>query len=299
MNAIVTAARGQISDLIDLTKPRITLLVLVTAFTGMWFAAGGLPPLGLTFFTLLGIGLASAASAVLNNYIDREVDGYMERTRNRALADGRLLPQHALRFGLSLAILAFGLLFYAVNPLTAVLAVATIFFYVCIYTLWLKRYSSLCTEIGGVAGAMPPVLGWVAVTNGLGWPALWTFIIMMLWQPPHFWALALLRVDEYRLAGLKMLPVTHGEAVTKRRMLVYTVALLPATVAMYSLNLTGPFYLVVALGCGILYLVKTIKFTRNAITPQGARRLFAFSILYLSVLFVMMFVDCSCGDAVF
>ena len=298
MSATLTAVRCQVGDFIELTKPRITLLVLVTTFTGMWLASGGIPALELVVLTLVGTGLASAASGVLNNYTDREIDKYMARTRNRALPAGRMDPQLALYFGFILGLTAFVILFFAVNPLTAWLAVGTIFFYVAIYTLWLKRSSPLCTEVGGVAGALPPVIGWAAVTGEIGWPALVMFLIMFLWQPPHFWALALLRADEYRRAGIPMLPVVSGVRVTKFRMLIYTIALLPATAAMYWLNLVGSAYLVVALGLGLLYLGLTIDFASKPVTQQGARRLFGFSITYLLVLFTMIFVDCQCNGGI-
>jgi protoheme IX farnesyltransferase len=287
----MTAVCNQISDLVELTKPRITLVVLVTAFTGMWLAGGGVPAPQLAIISLLGIGLASAASSVLNNYIDRNVDRYMSRTRNRALPAGRLHPNIALYFGLLLTLCAFAILFIAANLLTAVLAVLTVAFYVCIYTIWLKRRSSLCTEIGGIAGALPPVIGWAAVTGDLAWPAFALFVVMLLWQPSHFWALALLRADEYRAAKLPMLPVTHGVRATKQRMLVYTLILIPASISMYSLQLTGPRYLLVAAILGLLYLVITIRFIyRPGI--QGAGRVFGFSIFYLVALFTMMYIDC-------
>jgi protoheme IX farnesyltransferase len=222
----------------------------------------------------------------------------MARTRNRALPAGRIDPQLALYFGFLLGITAFAILFFAVNPLAAWLAAGTVFFYVGVYTLWLKRTTPLCTEVGGVAGALPPVIGWAAVTNEIGWPALVLFLIIFLWQPPHFWALALLRADEYRQAGLPMLPVARGERVTKTRMLVYTTALLPATAAMYWFNLVGPAYLLVALGLGLAYLGLTIDFSGKPVTKQGARRLFGFSITYLLVLFIMMFADCQCSTGI-
>ena len=267
------------------------MLVLVTTFTGMWLAAGGVLSPELVVLTLLGTGLASAAGCVLNNYTDRDVDKRMTRTRNRVLPAGRMDPQLALGFGLLLGITAFVILFLAVNPLSAWLAVGTVFFYVGVYTLWLKRTSPLCTEVGGVAGALPPVIGWAAVTNEIGWPALVLFLIIFLWQPPHFWALALLRADEYRKAGLPMLPVARGVHVTKTRMLIYTAVLLPATAAMYGLHLVGLAYLIVAMGLGLLYLGLTIDFAGKPIAQKSARQLFGFSITYLFVLFTMMFVD--------
>jgi len=291
VNTAVVSARSQWKDFIELTKPRITLLVLVTAFAGMWLAAGGMPEPALVLFTLLGTGLASASSAVLNNYVDRDVDKRMSRTQDRALPAGRVSAVHALLFGLGLGLAAFALLVWAVNALTAWLAVGTIAFYVLVYTLWLKRHSPLCTSIGGVAGALPPVIGWAAVSHGLDWPALALFGILFLWQPPHFWALALLRTEEYRQAGLPMLPVVRGERTTKRQMLLYTLALLPASVAPFALNLTGWLYLAAALGLGAAYLAKTVDFARKPLSRPGARKLFLFSILYLFSLFLVMFVD--------
>ncbi len=298
MSATITAVRSQTNDFIELCKPRIALLVLVTTFSGMWLAGNGVVAIDLIIATLIGTGLASAASGALNNYVDREVDKKMARTRMRALPSSRLHPQQALWLGVMLSLWSFAILFYLVNPLTAFLAAGTTFFYVVIYTIWLKRSSSLCTEIGGVAGALPPVIGWAAVTNSIGWPALVMFAIMFIWQPPHFWALALLRVEEYRQANLKMLPVTHGSRATKIRMLLYTIALLPASAAMYWLQLVGPTYLILALALGLVYLILTIDFARKPITHQSTRRLFGFSILYLLGLFTLIFADCQCNSGV-
>lgn len=295
MNMTVAAVRSQVSDFFELTKPRIALLVLVTTFTGMWLAADGMPSLSLVFCTLLGTGLASSAAGTLNNYVDREVDVLMARTRHRALPAGRVLPQQALLQGLLLTALAFIWLWITVNPLTAALALITIGFYVVIYTIWLKRSSPWCTEIGGVAGALPPLIGWAAVTGSISWPALLLFLILMLWQPPHFWALALIRSEEYRRARLPMLPVVSGERVTKQRMLWYTVALLPATIGMYVFQRVGLAYLVVAVELGVLYLALTIEFVRQPVTTKSARKLFGFSIIYLLLLFTMMFVDSESG----
>lgn len=294
-DASITAVRSQTSDLFEICKPRIALLVLITTFTGMWLAGNGAVSLDLAFITLLGTGLASAASGAFNNYVDREVDKHMARTRTRALPSSRLHPQQALWLGGTLSISSFILLYYFVNPLTAYLAVSTIFFYVVIYTIWLKRTSPLCTEIGGIAGALPPVIGWAAVSNSIGWPAVVMFLIMFIWQPPHFWALALLRADEYRAANLPMLPVVSGKDVTKTRMLLYTIVLIPASTAMYWLGLTGISYLVGALILGAIYLTLTINFTRKAITHQSTRKLFAYSIVYLTGLFILIFADCQCA----
>ena len=298
MSATITATHSLASDLVEICKPRIALLVLVTTFAGMWLAASTSLAFDLVILTLLGTGLASAASGAFNNYVDREVDKLMARTRMRALPSSRLHPQQALWLGVMLTLWSFAILFYFVNPLTAILVQATTFFYVVIYTIWLKRSSPLCTEIGGIAGAMPPVIGWAAVTNEVAWPALMMFLIMFIWQPPHFWTLALLRADEYRQAKLPMLPVTHGNRTTKIRMLLYTVALLPASLAMYWLQLVGPTYLILATVLGTTYLVLTINFARKPITHKSTRKLFGFSILYLLGLFTLIFIDCQCGGAI-
>lgn len=287
----ISAIRNQSSDFYELAKPRIALLVLVTTFVGMWVASQGTASLSLVMFTLLGTGLASAASGALNNYIDREIDQRMARTRNRALPAGRIRPQHALWFAFVLTISAYLILNYTVNALTAWLTMLTIFFYVVVYTIWLKRKSSLCTEIGGVAGALPPVIGWTAVTNEITWPAVLLFMIIFLWQPPHFWALALVRANEYKQAKIPMLPVVSGVRPTKLRMLIYTAALLPATAAMYWHGLLGLPLLLASLGFGLVYLILTIDFARKPVTARSARRLFGFSILYLLGLFTLIFVN--------
>lgn len=278
-------------DLYQLTKPKITRMILVTTFTGMWLAAGGPPELSLTFWTLLGVGLASSSSCAINNYIDREIDQHMDRTKDRPLPAGRLAPQSALALGAVLGLLSIAILLWQVNPLTAGLTLFTNFYYVVIYTLWLKRHSTLNTSLGGVSGALPAVLGVTAVANAIT-PVAWAlFGIMYLWQPPHFWALALIKVEEYRRVGIPMLPVVKGEAVTKRQMMIYTVLLIPASFSLYWLKATGPIYLATAIVLGAAYLGLTIDFVRKPVERKSAYRLFFFSIIYLCVLFVMMFVN--------
>lgn len=280
-----------LNDMYELTKPRITFMVLITTFTGMWLAAGGPPVWNLIFWTLLGVGMASASSSTFNNYIDREIDRHMDRTRNRPLPAGRLAPSVALMLGSVLGLSSLVVLLLFVNPLTAWLTLFTNFFYVVIYTLWLKRSSPLCTSIGGVSGALPSVLGVTAVTGMLTPTALALFGIMYLWQPPHFWALALIKTEEYRRVGIPMLPVVKGERVTKRQMLIYTVLLIPASLSLFWLHVTGWVYFAVALSLSLTYLGLTIHFILKPVTRKLAYRLFFFSIIYLCVLFVMMFVN--------
>ena len=290
-NVVFSTLRKQLADLYELTKPRITTLVLVTTFVGMWVASSGSVNFTLVFFTLLGTGLASASSATFNNFIDRKIDARMARTRNRALPSGRISAKTAFIFATVLAVCAFTILATFANYLTAWLAIFTIFFYVIIYTVWLKRYSTLCTEVGGIAGALPPVIGWAAVTNEITWPALLMFLVIFLWQPPHFWALALLRADEYKKANIPMLPVIKGTRLTKFRMLLYTVALIPTTVSMYMFGLNGITFLLASTLLGIAYLILTIDFMRKPVTLKSARRLFSFSILYLLGIFTLVFID--------
>lgn len=276
----------------EITKPRITFLVLITTFTGMWLTLKTVPPLLLTLYTLLGVGMASASSGTFNNFIDREIDAHMERTKTRPLPAGTIQPYQAIIWAVFLACGSFAILASQVNLLTASLALFTNFFYVVIYTIWLKRSSPLCTDIGGVAGALPPVLGVTAVTNEIT-PVAWAlFAIMMLWQPPHFWAIALVKTEEYRKVGIPMLPVVKGEKVTKWHMLAYTIVLIPASLSLYWLDATGIFYLTVASLLGATYLYLTVDFMRRPFERKIALRLFFFSILYLCMLFVMMFIDC-------
>jgi protoheme IX farnesyltransferase len=289
----MSAARTQFADYVELSKPRIALVVLVTAFAGMWMAAGHNLPLSLVLCTLVGTGLASASAGVLNNYIDRDIDPLMSRTSQRAIAAGRVEPRQALFVGLALAGVSFVLLVTTTNLLAATLAMGTIYFYVVIYTMWLKRSSDLCTEIGGIAGALPPIIGWAAVTGSVGLPALLLFLIMFIWQPPHFWVLALLRADEYRKAGIPMLPVTGGATLTKAKMLLYTAALVPCTLSLFILGYAGQVYLTVSTTAGLMYLVWTIDFVRKPLDRKSALHLFFFSIAYLLIVFTAIFIDSS------
>ena len=278
--------------ILELIKPKIAILVLVTTFSGMWLGTGGLPSLELTCFTLIGIGLAGASSSILNNYIDRNRDKLMERTRNRVLPTGKMHPHHALFAGVGMGVISFALLYAKVNLLTALLALGSILYYVCIYTMWLKRTTSLCTVLGGVAGALPPVMGLTAVGE-FGIPALILFGILFIWQPPHFWALALIRKDEYRLAGFPILPVTKGDLATKQQMLIYTIILLPFSLLPYYFGLAGKFYLFSALALGLVYIIWTIHFSMKPFSAPAARRLFYFSIFYLALLYIILFLDCT------
>ena len=286
-----TAVREQLADYVQLSKPRIAMVVLVATLAGMWLAAGSALAISQVSLTLLGVWLASASAGMLNNYVDRDIDRLMSRTAHRATAAGRVEPEQVLRLGLALAGAAFLVLVLNCNLLTAVLAMATIYIYVVVYTLWLKRSTDLCTEIGGVAGALPPLIGWAAVSGDIGLPAILLFVVMFLWQPPHFWVLALLRADEYRKAGIPMLPVTAGPMITKAKMLLYTAALLPATLSLYLTGVAGPLYAFISTTAGLVYLLLTLDFIRRGLHRKSAVNLFLFSIVYMLLIFTAIFID--------
>jgi protoheme IX farnesyltransferase len=285
--------RRALADYLDLTKPGITLMVLFTTLAGLWLASRGIPPLGLTFFALLGTGLASAAAATFNNLLDRDLDATMERTRDRPLPAGRLRPAEALALGVSLTVASLTVLSALVNLLSAFLALLAIFAYVAIYTAWLKRSTPLGTVFGGVVGAIPPMIGWTAVTGQIDAGALVLFAILFLWQPPHFWALALLRTEEYRAAGLPMLPVVRGPEATWRQIVLYIAALLPVSLLLYPLGLVGLEYVLVAKGLGLGFLIRALR--ARAAPPERraplARGLFLYSLLYLAGLTVAMLLS--------
>lgn len=285
-----TALRQTLSDYLALTKPRITLLVLVTTAVAFWIAAKDFS-LGLFLITLAGTGLASSAAGVFNCLIDRDVDALMARTRTRPLPAGRVQPLSAALWGVTLTLASFAVLALGANLLAANLALFAILFYTFVYTRWLKRASPWCTEIGGIAGAMPPLIGWAAATGQIEAPGLVLFGILLLWQPPHFWALALGRTEEYRAANLPILPVVHGERVTRRRSFFYTLVLLLVSVALfYPLKVTGAVYAGGAsiLGLGFAYLAwRDWRFP----SPAGGKKLFLYSMLYLALVFLLLVLD--------
>jgi len=291
MQAQVLPLRRVLADYVNLTKPRITFLVLVTTLAGLWLASHGLARLELVVFTLLGTGLASAAAATLNNFVDRHLDAVMERTRQRPLPSGRLRAEEALVFGITLGVASLAILGLFVNPLSALVALVAIAVYAGIYTPWLKRTTPLCTVFGGISGALPPVIGWTAVTNQIDLAAIVLFAILFLWQPPHFWALALLRAEEYRAAGIPMLPVVHGPEITHRQILLYAAALLPTSLLLYPLGAVGWGYLGAAsiLGLGFVALALLV-FIRSQ-SARLTRSLFLYSTLYLAALSLFMLLD--------
>jgi protoheme IX farnesyltransferase len=286
-----SAPRAALRDYVTLTKPRIMSLLLVTGLGGMFVGAKGVPSGWLVLVTMTGLGLACGGASALNHVLDRDIDKLMgKRTRSRPLAAGRMPPPRALEFGLTLSAFSFVLLASLVNTLTAALALAGNLFYVLVYTRWLKRATPQNIVIGGAAGAVPPLVGWAAVTGNLGLPALWLFLIVFLWTPPHFWALALLIRRDYEAAGIPMLPVVRGVRETTRQILWYAVILVAVTVVPVVWGPLGLPYLVAALGLGAAFVWLALRL-RRAATRRHASTLFHYSLLYLALLFAAMAVD--------
>jgi protoheme IX farnesyltransferase len=276
----------------QLTKPRIIPLLLLTTAGSMWIAAKGRVDPVLLIVTLIGGTLAAAAAQTINCIYDRDIDYAMERTRHRPLPSGRVQPLHALMFAIALACLSFTLLAVFANPLSAVLAMSGIVFYIAIYTHFLKRHTPQNIVIGGAAGAIPALVGWAAVTGTVGWPAWMLFAIVFLWTPPHFWALALMIRDDYAKVGVPMLPVVAGEVETTRQIWIYTLILIPSTfLLIYPLNATGAIYGGIALILGSLFIKKAWALLQNPTDKQLARSLFLYSISYMMLLCAAMVVD--------
>jgi protoheme IX farnesyltransferase len=286
--AVVQA--GSWRDYVTLTKPRIMVLLLITAAGGLAVGAGGLPSAGLALATLGGLALACGGASALNHVLDRDIDSHMRRTASRPVAAGRVPPERALEFGLALSAFSFVVLTSFVNVLAALLALAGNLFYVLVYTRWLKRSTPQNIVIGGAAGAVPPLVGWAAATGNLTLPALFLFLIVFFWTPPHFWALALLIKRDYAEAGVPMLPVVRGERETARSIVRYSVVLVAITLLPVAWRTLGAVYLGSALALGIAFLALAVALERRT-TPARARRLFSYSLAYLALLFVAMAVD--------
>jgi protoheme IX farnesyltransferase len=293
--AVVAALRGTpvplatARDYVALTKPRIMTLLLLTGAAGMFVGAQGVPPLGLFVVTMFGLALACGGASALNHVLDRDIDALMgSRTKERPVASGRMAPEQALEFGLLLSALSFALLASAVNVLTAVLALVGNFFYVVVYTRWLKRSTPQNIVIGGAAGAVPPLVGYAAATGSLALPALWLFLIVFLWTPPHFWALALMIKRAYAAAGVPMLPVVRGDRETARQILLYSLAMVAFTIAVgYWL---GPLYTVAAVALGAAFIALAVLLRRD-LSRARAQVLFHYSLAYLALLFVAAALD--------
>src|SRR5713226_6254195 len=282
---------ARLADFFSLMKPRVMLLAVFTALVGLVIAPGHLDPL-LGSIAILAIATGAAAAGVLNMWYDADIDAVMARTAARAIPRGSISRTEALAFGLVLACSAVAILAFALNVKAAALLAFTIFFYVVVYTVWLKRRTPQNIVIGGAAGALPPVIGWAAVTGGIGLEPLVLFLIIFLWTPPHFWALALNRTDEYARAGVPMLPVVAGRPATTRQILIYSALLALASELPWMLGFAGTVYGAIVAICGALFLLLAHQLNRSIEADRrAAHRLFVFSIVYLFVLFAGLLID--------
>ena len=282
-----------VGDYVALLKPRVMSLVIFTALVGIVMAPGHVHPV-IAFTSLLCIAVGAGASGALNMWYDRDIDALMLRTANRPIPKGRITPPEALAFGMTLSFFSVLTLGILVNWFAAALLAFTIFFYVAVYTMWLKRFTAQNIVIGGAAGSLPPVVGWVAATGSLSVEPIILFAIIFLWTPPHFWALSLYRIDDFERARLPMLPVVAGPAATRLQILLYTVALVLVAIAPWPLGYFDRAYGVVAVIAGAAMLWFAVQVYRNregGAADVAARNLFSFSIVYLFVLFATLLID--------
>lgn len=277
-------------DYLELCKPKVVALMLLTSLIGMLLAVPGMVPLDIVFWGNLGIALCAGSAAAINHLVDRQIDQKMKRTLNRPIAKGRVEPLNALVFAFVIGLVGMAILLVFVNALTAWLTLASLVGYALIYTLFLKRATPQNIVIGGLAGAAPPLLGWTAVTNSVDGHALLLVLIIFAWTPPHFWALAVHRKDDYAKADIPMLPVTHGEQYTKVHIVLYTIIMILVTVLPYITGMFHELYLAGALilGAGFLYWSVVMLFNKH---PNAPMETFKYSIIYLMVLFVVMLAD--------
>ncbi len=283
-------ARTTIGAYVALTKPRIIELLLITTIPAMVLAKGGWPNTWLVVWTVIGGSLAAGGANAINMYIDRDIDQLMARTRSRPLVTGKVSPRSALVFAIALEVLAFAVLAVSSNVLAGTLAVSATLFYVFVYSLWLKRTSRQNIVIGGAAGAAPVLVGWASVTNSLSWSAVVLFLVIFLWTPPHFWALAIRHADEYKAASVPMLPVVETTARTVRTMGWYAVAVTVTSLALIPVNDMGVIYGVMSAVLGIVFIALTFGLGKAPSMSQ-AMRVFTFSITYLTLLFLAAMID--------
>jgi heme o synthase len=291
----LTLARAEpsiagVGDYIELMKPRVMSLVVFTALVGLVVAPGHIHPV-IGFTALLCITVGAGAAGALNMWYDADIDARMARTAGRPIPRGRVTPGEAAGFGFTLAVFSVVALGLLVNLLAAALLAFTIFFYVAIYTIWLKRSTAQNIVIGGAAGALPPMIGWAAASGSLAIEPILLFLIIFLWTPPHFWALSLYRTDDYARAGIPMLPVVAGEQETRRQILLYTLVLAPLGVLPWPLGYAGPLYGVTAAAIGAIMIVLALRVHKERSRHNASKQLFGFSILYLFLLFAMLLVD--------
>lgn len=286
----IAPARSIIRDYIALTKPRVISLLLVTALGGLYLAAKGSPSIATIFIVLGGGSLAAGGAHAINHYLDRDIDSMMSRTRRRPVAGGRLSPRDALIFGIVLNAIAFFLLFYLANPLSALITMGATLVYVFVYTVGLKRRTPQNIVIGGAAGAFPPMIGWTAITGSLDLPAIYLFAIVFFWTPPHFWALALLIKDDYKAAQIPMLPVVTTVNETKYQILLYTLLLLVLTLLFVTTGAVGWVYLAGAAVLGAGFVYQAVRLRRSS-GLERTKRTYLYSLLYLALLFGVIIAD--------
>jgi protoheme IX farnesyltransferase len=287
---LTAVVHGGWRDYLELTKPKVSLAIVFTAIVGMVLASPGWIPLQALIFGSIGIALASGSAAAFNHILDRRIDGQMNRTRRRPLPTGHLRESHAITFAVVLGTASMLILAVAVNTLTATLTCCSLIGYAMVYTLWLKRATPQNIVIGGAAGAAPPVLGWAAVTNSIDPNALVLFLIIFTWTPPHFWALAIARRDDYAKVGIPMLPVTHGVAYTRLQIVLYTILLILTTLLPFLTGMSGLLYLAAAIGLNARFLYFVLALNQG-IKPDLPMRTFRFSITYLMLLFAALILD--------
>ena len=287
---MLSATRNSLEPYLQLTKPRVVALIAFTAVVGMFLATPGFVPLDVLVLATLGISLAAGSAAAFNHILEQQLDAIMARTRARPLPTGKLSRRQAIVFAATLALLSMTLLVVGVNTLTAALTFLSLIGYSVIYTLFLKPATPQNIVIGGAAGAAPPVLGWTAVTGSVDYDALLLFLIIFVWTPPHFWALALYREKEYAKAGIPMLPVTHGSEFTRKCILLYTVLLAAITLLPFATHMSGLLYLVGAVILNVVFISYSFRLYMNY-SDMLARQTFSYSIVYLAALFALLLID--------
>jgi protoheme IX farnesyltransferase len=288
--AVANPSMASWRDYYELGKPRVVLLIVFTAVVGMLLATPELPSWNVFVFGTLGIGLAASSAAAINHVLDRRFDAQMARTQNRPLPTGHLSGQQALIYALVLGVLSMGILIWRVNVLTALLTFASLIGYAVIYTVWLKHATPQNIVIGGAAGAAPPVLGWAAVTNSVDPHSLLLFLIIFTWTPPHFWALAIARREEYARAGIPMLPVMYGASFTRLHILLYTILLVIVTLLPYLTGMSGLIYLAATILLGAAFMFYALKLMMKP-SDRLSMQTFGFSITYLALLFAALLLD--------
>jgi protoheme IX farnesyltransferase len=287
----VNRFRSVLADYYELSKPRIIYLLLITTAAAMAMAAHGWPPLGIALWTLLGGALSAASAGAFNCVYDADIDAIMRRTQERPVPQGRISKRAGIVYATVAGLLGFGILYAFVNPLAAWLSLAGNIYYVVIYTMWLKRLTPLNIVIGGAAGAVPPLVGWAAVTNSIGGPALGLFALIFLWTPPHFWSLSLMTEMDYDRAKIPMFPNVYGRPRTKREIFYYSAILVVASLLLYPLHVMGALYFGAAAVLGAIFLLDAVRTWRETDGTLAARRLFKFSLLYLALMCLVMVVD--------